>query len=59
MISIITTIYNNDKYLVEALNSFIESCNGYDYEILIGIDNCKISLKHILTIIKYENKTYY
>ena len=50
MISIITTIYNNDKYLVEALNSFIESCNGYDYEILIGIDNCKISLKHILTI---------
>lgn len=50
MISIITTIYNNDKYLVEALNSFIESCTGYDYEILIGIDNCKISLKHILTI---------
>lgn len=50
MISIITTIWKNDKFIDEALLSFIESCENIEFEILIGIDNCAISLNHLLSI---------
>jgi glycosyltransferase involved in cell wall biosynthesis len=48
MISIITTAFNNKLYIKEALDSFIESCNGFDFEILIGIDHCKETLDGLL-----------
>jgi len=56
MISIITTVYNNDKYIEDAILSFIESCGEIEYEILIGVDNCKISLNHLLYLYPKLNK---
>ena len=50
MISIITTVYNNKFYLKDALDSFINSCGNIEFEILIGIDNCKITLEYIHSI---------
>jgi len=55
MISIITTVYKNDKFILEAINSFVKSCNDYEYEILIGIDNCELSLNHLISIISKLN----
>jgi glycosyltransferase involved in cell wall biosynthesis len=49
MISIITTAYNNDSFLKEALDSFIESCGNIEYEILLGIDNCDKTFKHVMS----------
>ena len=50
MVSIVTTVYKNDKYIEESLNSIIESCHGIEFEILVGIDNCEISINHLLSL---------
>jgi glycosyltransferase involved in cell wall biosynthesis len=48
MISIIITAFNNDKYIDECLYTVVDSFKDYEYEILLGIDNCEITTKHIL-----------
>lgn len=56
MISILTTVYNNDKFIKEALDSFIESCGDIEYEILVGIDKCELSLNNLLQLYPKLNK---
>lgn len=48
MISIIITAFNNDKYIDECLYTVVDSFKDQEYEILLGIDNCEITTKHIL-----------
>lgn len=48
MISIIITAFNNDKYIDECLYSVVDSFKDEEYEILLGIDNCEVTTKHIL-----------
>jgi len=50
MVSIIMTAYNNTLYIKGSLNSIIESCGGIEYEILIGIDNCRKTLNYLDSI---------
>ena len=40
MISIITTAYKNVKYIEEAIDSAIQSVGKFEFELLVGIDNC-------------------
>jgi len=56
MISIIITAFNNDKYIDECLYSVVDSFKDYDYEILLGIDNCEITTNHILNNYKGHSK---
>ena len=56
MISIIITAFNNDKYIDECLYSVVDSFKDYDYEILLGIDNCEITTTHILNNYKSHSK---
>jgi len=51
-LSIIIPTFNNVEYIDECINSMIRSCNGYNYEILIGIDNCSKTYNHIMK--KYD-----
>ena len=46
-ISIIVPTYNNIDYIDECLQSIVESCKDFSYEILVGIDNCKKTLSYI------------
>lgn len=48
MISFITTSFNNDKYLIEALDSMVQSAGQIEFEILIGIDKCDKTLNFLL-----------
>jgi glycosyltransferase involved in cell wall biosynthesis len=48
MISIIITAFNNTKYIDECLYSIVDSFSDIEYEILLGIDNCEDTTKHIL-----------
>jgi glycosyltransferase involved in cell wall biosynthesis len=56
MISIIITAFNNDKYIDECLYSIVDSFKDYEYEILLGIDNCEITTNHILKNFKGHSK---
>jgi glycosyltransferase involved in cell wall biosynthesis len=56
MISIITTAYNNTIYIKEAIDSFIESCENYEYEILIGVDNCRKTMDNLISLYPSLNK---
>ena len=47
MISIIITAHNNDFFLYETLDSISESKLSLDYEILLGVDNCQITMDSI------------
>ncbi len=51
-ISVIIPTFNNVEYIDECISSIIRSCNGYNYEILIGIDNCSKTYNHIIK--KYD-----
>jgi glycosyltransferase involved in cell wall biosynthesis len=56
MISIIITAYKNTEFIEEAIDSIISSGKDIEFEILIGIDNCKITLEKCLNIKnKYSN----
>jgi glycosyltransferase involved in cell wall biosynthesis len=46
-ISIIIPTYKNTSFIVECINSVINSCQGLDVEILIGIDSCNETLDYI------------
>jgi glycosyltransferase involved in cell wall biosynthesis len=47
MISIIITAHNNDFFLYETLDSINKSNVNFDYEILLGVDNCQITMDSI------------
>lgn len=56
MISIIITAYNNPDYIHECISSVINSAENYEYEILLGIDNCSKTLNSVhKKIKKYKN----
>jgi glycosyltransferase involved in cell wall biosynthesis len=61
MISIIITAYNNPNYIHECLKTTIESVGDYEYEILLGIDNCQKTLSSVYNKNnKYKNlKIFY
>jgi len=52
LFSIILPTFDNIEFIDECLNSIIKSSLGYDYEILIGIDNCVKTINYI------KNKNY-
>jgi mannosyltransferase OCH1-like enzyme len=45
--SIIIPTYKNTSFIDECINSVINSCQGLDVEILIGIDSCNETLDYI------------
>lgn len=47
MISVIISAYNNDKFILEALKSVESSAKQIDHEILLGIDNCEITMNYL------------
>ncbi len=47
MISIIITAHHNDFFLYETLDSINKSNVNFDYEILLGVDNCQITMDSI------------
>jgi glycosyltransferase involved in cell wall biosynthesis len=40
-LSIIIPTYNNTEYLDECINSILDSGDGFNYEVLFGIDGCE------------------
>ena len=48
-LSIIIPTYKNTQYIDECLNSIIESSQNQNVEVLVGIDSCEETLKHIKT----------
>ena len=46
-LSIIIPTYDNVNYLDELLESILNNESSYDYEVLIGIDNCEETLNYI------------
>jgi len=48
MISIIISAYKNDKYIIEALNSVVKSAKNFEYEILLGVDNCEQTMEGLI-----------
>ena len=48
MISIIISAYKNDKYIIEALNSVVKSAKNFEYEILLGVDNCSETMNGLI-----------
>jgi hypothetical protein len=47
MVSIVITAHNNNFFLYETLDSINKSNVNFDYEILLGIDNCQITMDSI------------
>jgi glycosyltransferase involved in cell wall biosynthesis len=44
--TVIVPTYKNVEYIEECLSSIIKSSEGFNYEILVGIDNCEESLEY-------------
>jgi len=53
MVSIIITAFNNSNYIHDCLESVIESAKSLEFEILLAIDNCDITLNSVME--KYSN----
>jgi glycosyltransferase involved in cell wall biosynthesis len=53
-ISIIIPTYKTPEYLYECIESIKSQITNFDYEILIGVDNCEETLTHIK-----KNKDFY
>lgn len=48
LVSVVIPTFNNVDYIDECLTSIVKSCGDSNFEILVGIDNCKKTLEHIL-----------
>jgi glycosyltransferase involved in cell wall biosynthesis len=48
MISIVITAFKNDKFIFETLESISDSIENIEYEILIGVDNCTITMDSLI-----------
>ena len=49
MVSIIISAYQNDRFLIEALNSVVKSAKNFEFEILLGVDNCKTTMNGLIS----------
>jgi len=59
-ISVIVPSFNNVEYIDECLTSVIESSKDFNFEILVGIDNCEKTLDYIKEHQdKYINTKFY
>ena len=59
-ISILIPTINNLEYIQITLDSIIKSCEGFDYEILIGIDSCQETLQFFRSNKQNDNvKTFF
>jgi hypothetical protein len=59
-LSIIIPTFNNVYFIDECLMSIIESSKDYNFEILVGIDNCEKTLEYVKTYQdKYVNTKFY
>lgn len=47
MLSIVVPTFNNVNFLEECLDSILDSCENFDSEILVGIDNCLDTLNYV------------
>jgi glycosyltransferase involved in cell wall biosynthesis len=55
VISVIITAYKNTEFIEEAIDSIVFAGKNIEFEILIGIDNCELTLEKCLKIKnKYE-----
>jgi len=55
MISVIVTAYKNTDFIEQAIDSIVLAGKDIEFEILIGIDNCELTLEKCLKIkSKYE-----
>ncbi len=54
MVSIVTTAYNHEKYIAEALESFLQQKTEYEFEILVHDDASKDNTPEIIR--KYADK---
>jgi glycosyltransferase involved in cell wall biosynthesis len=50
MISIIVTAYKNTSFIKETLESILVSCHNFEYEILVGVDNCVDTINFLKTL---------
>lgn len=48
MVSIIISAYQNDRFLIEAINSVVKSAKNIEFEILLGVDNCKTTMNGLI-----------
>jgi len=59
-LSVIVPTFNNVDYIDECLMSIIESSKEYNFEILVGIDNCEKTLEYVKNHQdKYHNTKFY
>jgi glycosyltransferase involved in cell wall biosynthesis len=59
-VSIVIPTFNNAEYIDECLMSVIESSENFNFEILVGIDNCQKTLDYVKEYQdKYINTKFY
>jgi glycosyltransferase involved in cell wall biosynthesis len=59
-VSIVIPTFNNVEYIDECLMSVIESSENFNFEILVGIDNCQKTLDYVKEYQdKYINTKFY
>ena len=46
-VTVIIPVYSNTLFINECVNSVKESAKGYDCQILIGVDGCEVTERHI------------
>jgi glycosyltransferase involved in cell wall biosynthesis len=57
--SIIIPTHNNFKFIDECLNSVVKSFKSLDYEILVGVDNCRHTKKLLVSKTFSNTKVYW
>ena len=58
-LSIIIPTFNNVEYIEDCLSSIRKSSYGYNVEILVGIDGCKLTYNHIISNTYSQNIKFY
>ena len=48
MVSVVISAYKNDRFLIEAINSVVKSAKNNNYEILLGVDNCQVTMSGLI-----------
>jgi len=47
-VTVIIPVFSNTKFINECINSVKESAKGFDCQILVGVDGCEVTEKHIV-----------
>lgn len=58
-LSVIIPTFNNVEYIEDCLSSIRKSSYGYNVEILVGIDGCKLTYNHIISNSYSQNIKFY